>query len=40
MAGYVYYHYRNDSKEDKYLSETVVLKEKKFIAVHDQEKTD
>lgn len=34
LAGYVYYHYSNKSKNNNYLCESVVLKEKKFIEVN------
>lgn len=37
MAGYVYYHYSNKSKNNNYLCESVVLKEKKFIEVDGEE---
>ena len=37
VAGYVYYHYSNQSKNSNYLCETVSLKEKKFIAVDREE---
>ncbi len=33
LAGYVYYHYTNQSVDSNYLCETVALKERKFIDV-------
>ena len=40
LAGYIYYHYTNNSNVGKYLQETVLLKEREFIKVQGQPKED
>ena len=40
VAGYVYYHYRNNSLDNNYLCETVSLKERKHIEVHGEKEKD